>query len=163
MRNKLIFSIFFIFLLFILYSCDNPNKKVQINEAIAKTFIESWNAHDINKLLSLFAENCLYEEVASGRRYSTKEGIEGYAKSTLSGVPDSKFEIVTFMADKEKAMVEWIWKGTNSVGWEEMGIPATGKYFEIRGVSVMLIENNLIRRNSDYWDWDSFITGIGVN
>ena len=50
-------------------------------------------------------------------------------------------------------MVEWIWKGTNPVGWATMGIPATGKYFEIKGESEMKIENDLIRKNSDYWDW----------
>ena len=51
------------------------------------------------------------------------------------------------------SMVEWLWKGTNSVGWETRGIPATGKYFEIKGESEMKIENDLIRKNSDYWDW----------
>ena len=59
-------------------------------------------------------------------------------------------------------MVEWIWKATNTVGWPSMGIPATNKYFEIRGTSVMNIENGLIKRNSDYWDWKTFLTGIGI-
>ena len=55
-------------------------------------------------------------------------------------------------------MVEWLWKGTNSVGWETRGIPATGKYFEINGESVMRIENDLlIQRNSDYANWNSFL------
>lgn len=163
MRIKLIFSSILIFLVLIIYGCDIHNREVQKNEAIAKLFIESWSTHDINNLISLFAEDCLYEEVASGRSYSNKEGIAGYAESTLSGVPDSEFEIITLIADREMAMVEWVWKGTNSVGWEAMGIPATGKYFELRGVSVMRIENNLIRRISDYWDWNTFITKIGAN
>ena len=30
------------------------------------------------------------------------------------------------------------------------------------GSSVMEIEDGLIKRNSDYWDWKSFLTGIGV-
>jgi len=60
-------------------------------------------------------------------------------------------------------MVEWIWKGTNPVGWATMGIPATGKYFEIKGESEMKIENDLIRKNSDYWDWNPFMTEIIIN
>ncbi len=53
--------------------------------------------------------------------------------------------------------LEW----TNSVGWPN--IPVTNKYFEVRGVSVMEIENNLIYHNRDYWDWNTFITSVGVD
>ena len=44
-----------------------------------------------------------------------------------------------------------------------MGIPATNKYFELKGLSIMEIEKGLIKRNSDYWDWNSFIKGIGAD
>jgi hypothetical protein len=27
----------------------------------------------------------------------------------------------------------------------------------------MTIENNLIKRNNDYWDWDTFLTGLGIS
>ena len=43
-----------------------------------------------------------------------------------------------------------------------MGIPATDKHFELKGVSVMKIENDLIKRNRDYWDWTTFMKGIGA-
>ena len=162
MKNKLLYSGLFILIVLIVCGCENCEKKVKKNEAVAKLFINYWNAHNIEMLISLFAEDCLYEEVATGRSYSSKEGIAAYAKSTISGVPDSKFEIITIIADSEMATVEWVWKGSNSVGWEELGIPATDKYFELRGVSVMKIENGLIRRNSDYWDWNTFKIMIGA-
>ena len=44
-----------------------------------------------------------------------------------------------------------------------MGIPATGKYFELPGVSVMEIENGKITQNIDFWDWNSFMRLIGAN
>lgn len=44
-----------------------------------------------------------------------------------------------------------------------MGIPATGKYFELPGVSVMEIENKKIKRNNDYWEWNTFIRMIGAD
>ena len=48
------------------------------------------------------------------------------------------------------------------MGWPYMNIPATNKYCEVRGVTVMEIENHLIQKNRDYWDWDTFMKGIGV-
>jgi len=110
----------------------------------------------------LFAENSIYEEVASGRSYKTREKIAIYIGSTISGIPDTKFETKNILANDSLAVVEWIWKGTNSVGWADMGLPATNKYFELRGLSIMVIKNGLITRNSDYWDWSTFLIGIGA-
>jgi ketosteroid isomerase-like protein len=43
-----------------------------------------------------------------------------------------------------------------------MNIPATGKSMKLKGISVMDIENGKIKSNRDYWDWNSFLKGIGV-
>ncbi len=149
-----------ILLIFSIIGCTD--KKINENEALARSFIDAWSKHDVDKIISLFVDDCLYEEVASGRKFTSKKAIAGYAKSTLSGVPDTDIETVSVIASDHLAMVEWIWKGTNTVGWPSMGIPATNKYFEVRGTSVMNIENKLIKRNSDYWDWNTFMKGIGV-
>ena len=163
MKIKLVFRSTCIIILYIISGCNNHKNIVLGNETIAKSFIESLNEHNVNKLISLFAENCLYEEVASGRSYSNKSRIADYIESTISGIPDSKFEIIEILANEHLAVIEWIWKGTNSVGWKDMEIPATNEYFELRGLSIMEIEDRLIKRNSDYWDWNSFMKGIGVN
>lgn len=144
-------------------SCtDKKDGMVRKNEAVAKAFIESLNSHDVTKFTSLFADTCVYEEVASGRKYKNRDKITIYIESTLSGIPDTKFETINIAANDSIAVVEWIWKGTNTVGWADMGIPATNKFFTLKGMSIMVIEDGLIRRNSDYWDWNSFIRGIGA-
>ena len=142
-------------------NCSEKNS-VHKNESIAKSFIEAWNSHDANRLNSLFADEFIYIEVNSGRSYSDTDAFSAYANGTFAGIPDSKFEIVSIMANEQFAAVEWIWKGTNTVGWDFMGIPATDKYFELPGVSVMKIENQKIVRTSDYWDENSFMQLIGA-
>ena len=148
---------------FISFSFTGNPRKVKKNEAIARSFMEAWSSHDSDKLLSLFDEDCLYEEVCSGRKFTDKDGIKDYLINTIHGTPDAKFDIVSVIANEDMATIEWIWKATNTVGWEYMGIPATNKYFEIRGVSVLTIESNRIKKCSDYWDWGTFMKGIGVN
>ena len=161
MKKLLTFPIVLLALIISPIGCEKSINQ-QNNEEVAKAFIEAWSKHEINELTNLFDEECLYEEVASGRSYSNKEDIAKYVESTLSGVPDSRFETIAIIANDEKAIVEWLWKGTNSVGWEIMNIPATNQSFEVRGVSVMHIQNKKITRNSDYWDWNTFITEIGA-
>lgn len=151
---------YFIIILLVITILGCTNKKIRENETIAKSFAEAWSTHDIDKLTSLFTEDCLYEEVATGKKYVNKKAIAEYANYTISGIPDTKFEIVSIITSDNMATIEWIWKATNTVGWP--GAPPTKKYFEIRGVSVMVIEDNLIKRNSDYWDLNTFLKGMGV-
>jgi steroid delta-isomerase-like uncharacterized protein len=42
------------------------------------------------------------------------------------------------------------------------GIPATGKQFSVRGVSILELEDGKIRRCSDYWDMAEFLKQLGV-
>jgi len=161
MKRK-INSLIIVGVLMFLFGCNGNSQKIHDNEAVAKAFIEAWSSHDSGNLTALFADSCLYEEVATGRKFNTKGSIADYFDRTIAGIPDSKFEMVDVLASENMAMVEWVWTGTNTVGWANMNIPATNKHFEVRGVSVMEIENNRIRKNRDYWDWNTFMKGIGV-
>ncbi|RIJ48387.1 hypothetical protein D1614_11735 [Maribellus luteus] len=138
------------------------NATVTQNESIARSFIEAWDIHDADLLTSLFAEEFTYTEVTTGRIYNDKDALAMYLNATIAGIPDTRFEVVSIVANERFAVVEWIWKGTNTVGWPAMGIPPTGKYFELPGISVMEIENGQIIWNKDYWDWNTFLQLIGV-
>jgi len=160
MYLKRIINLTILLLVLLLLGCSNSH--VIENKAIATSFIKAWSTHNAEKLTSLFSANCFYEEVPSGRKFTNKEDIANYLKGTISGIPDSDFEIISVTGSDSTAAIEWIWKETNTVGWPSQKIPATNKSFEVRGVSVMIIENSLIKRNSDYWDWNTFLTGIGI-
>ncbi len=88
MKNHLALSV--VLILAIFFASCNGAKSVQENESIAKAFIEAWNSHDMNKLNSLFADEFVYHEVASGRSYSTKEALSNYGNLTIAGIPDTK-------------------------------------------------------------------------
>jgi uncharacterized protein (TIGR02246 family) len=84
------------------------NSRSNENKAIATSFIKAWSSHSAEKLASLFSDDCLYEEVPSGRKFTSKQDIENYLKGTLSGVPNSVFEIVSVTGSDSTAAVEWI-------------------------------------------------------
>jgi steroid delta-isomerase-like uncharacterized protein len=42
------------------------------------------------------------------------------------------------------------------------GMPATGKRFSIRGVTILELEAGRIRRNADYWDAASVMRQVGL-
>ncbi len=155
----------FTFLLFIPFSIQSKtgsdNSVVQENKKIGIAFLETLSSGNVEQFVSLYSANASYEEVATGRIYYGHQAIYEYIDATLQGIPDSKFDLTGMVVDERTVSIEWIWKGTNSVGWPIMGIQPTNKYFELKGVSVMNIENGLIAKNRDYWDWNSLITKIG--
>jgi steroid delta-isomerase-like uncharacterized protein len=134
----------------------------QYNENLLKAFISTLNDHDAETFSMLFTDSCQYMEVNSGRIFTGREAVAVYISSTLEGMPDSHFEIIHLMAEDHLGMVEWVWTGTNSVGWPQLGIPATDQHMELRGVSIVDFQNGKIQRNRDYWDNISFLRGIGV-
>jgi len=106
----------------------------------------------------MFSEDCRYFEMPSGRTFNSREEIRNYASATLWGMPDTKTEVKSVIADENMAAVEWVMSGTNTVGWPN--IPASGKSCIIPIVSVMEIENGLIVENRDYWDHETFINAV---
>lgn len=143
-------------------SHDGENPLVEQNESIAESFMEAFDTHNTDLLTSLFADEFSYIEATTGRTYTDKESLAMYVNATISGIPDTRFEVISIMANEQFAAVEWIWKGTNTVGWPSMGIPATGNAIALKGVSVMEIENGKIIWNSDYWDWNTFLHQLGL-
>jgi len=47
----------------VLFSCAGHGSRD--NERIARSFIEAWTVHDVNKLISLFHDECSYWDWAS--------------------------------------------------------------------------------------------------
>lgn len=124
------------------------------NKAIARKFVKSWTMENYLDLPKLFAENCIYIEMPSGRTFSDHEAIKNYASATLYGIPDTHTEVVSVIANDKMAAVEWVMSGTNTKGWPD--IPASGRSFRLPVCSIMEIENGLIIRNRDYWNWETF-------
>jgi steroid delta-isomerase-like uncharacterized protein len=157
-----------LFTLLLLFPFSNHSKSrietsvTDENKKIGIAFLETLSSGDLEQFVSLFDENASYEEVGTGRVYYGRQAIFEYIDATLQGIPDSKFNLAGIVADERTVSVEWLWKGTNSVGWPGMGIQPTNKYFELKGVSVMIIENGLIVKNRDYWDWNSLISKISI-
>jgi steroid delta-isomerase-like uncharacterized protein len=150
---------FLIICLCLIFGFRSDHESIK-NDAVVRSFIESWNNHDINKMISLFSEKCVYEVIPDGGKFLSKQEIAAYASSTFSGIPDTKMILVNVVTNDSTGVAEWIWKGTNTVGWPDLGIPATNKAFEVRGLSIMQIRDGLIAYNKDYWDWNTFIKGV---
>jgi len=142
-------------IILLIISCNSHNETFHNNETIARQYIEAWNNYDSVKVASLFSENYKYEDMAFNFEVSgNRDTLTRFVHSTILAVPDSHFEISSIIANDSMAVVEWTWKGTVPKVW--FPNDSTGKkFFTARGISLMEIQNGLIKRNTDYYNSSS--------
>ena len=139
----------------LIIGCNSHNNTLQNNKSIARQFMEAWNNHDSVKVASFFTENFKYEDLAFNFELSAnKDTLTNFVHTAILAIPDSRFEITSITANDSMAVVEWIWKGTVPKVWFPND-SITKNSFSVRGVSVMEIQNGLIKRNTDYYNRSS--------
>jgi steroid delta-isomerase-like uncharacterized protein len=120
-----------------------------------------WSAHDIDRLLRLFTEDVLYEDVTMGVVNRGSAQLRVFAEGFLSGFPDITFELRSSFANGACGGAEWVMRGTHEGDLPDM--PATGRRVDLRGASIFEFNGDKIRRCSDYWDMATFLKQLGLS
>jgi steroid delta-isomerase-like uncharacterized protein len=120
----------------------------------------AWTAHDIDRVLSLCADDCVYEDVTMAAVNRGKGELKAFAGAVLAAFPDFKMKLTSGFTAGTWAGAEWTISGTHK--GDLPGMPATGKTFIVRGASICELEEGKIKRNSDYWDMVTFLKQIGL-
>jgi steroid delta-isomerase-like uncharacterized protein len=120
-----------------------------------------WSTQDIERVISLCTDQCLYEDVPLGIVNHGKEELRAFGQQVFNAFPDLKIELSTQVVAGDWAMLEWTMAGTHK--GDLPGMPATGKSFSVQGATTLQIENGRISRNSDYWDMATLHTQLGLN
>ena len=121
---------------------------------------EGWNSHDVERIISFFADDCLYEDLAVGVAKRGKKEVTEFIREFFAGFPDVKFEIRGCFSTNDRVCIEWVMTGTHS--GDLPGMPATGKAISIRGVNVKEIKDNKVTRHTDYYDMATLLRQLGV-
>jgi steroid delta-isomerase-like uncharacterized protein len=120
----------------------------------------AWSSHDTDKVLSLFTDDCVYEDVTFGVVNRGKKELRAFADGVFAGIPDFKIELTTRFTTGSSASMEWVLSGTHHGDFP--GMPATGKRFSVRGSTILELQGEKIRRNSDYWDAATVMRQVGL-
>ena len=126
-----------------------------------REYVASWNAHDVEKILSFFTDDLVYEHVPRGENYRGKDQLKAWVKGTFDAIPDFKIDMPLLLGSGDLLACEWVMTGTNT-GPLAPEVPATGKSFSVRGSSIVQLKNGKIQRNSDYWDLATFLGQLGL-
>ena len=91
-----------------------------INESDLSDLFEAFNRHDVEAIMTYFADDCVFDAVAGAEVYGTRFiGTEAIARA-FSGVwaamPDAHWDHHSHLVHGNRAVSEWIFTGTNEDG-----------------------------------------------
>ena len=116
---------------------------------------------DPERVLALFVDNCVFEDVTFGVVARSKKELRSFVKRAFTAIPDFKYGLTNGFSTSHWAVIEWVMSGTHE--GDPPGIPATGKRFSsVRGSTILELKAGKIRRESDYWDAATFMKQVGL-
>jgi steroid delta-isomerase-like uncharacterized protein len=123
---------------------------------------EAWNAHDPQRVASLYTEDGVREEfVITHALVSGRDAIAEQVGMYLAAVPDANLTFRRVFADADNVTtIEWTYSGTHkgdAAGW-----PARGETVELPGASVLEVVDGQIRQERVYADFAVLLAGAGL-
>ncbi|HTK95147.1 MAG TPA: nuclear transport factor 2 family protein [Terriglobales bacterium] len=147
---------FWLLLLVVVSTCFAGGLDRKPGNTLLDRQFAAWNAHDPEKLASLYTDDVVYEDVAFGQIAHGREELKKMAAGFFAAVPDMKLEIVSFSQHGNEGSVEWVFSGTDA------GLFKTGKKFSVRGASRYELRGGKFSSNRDYYDSASIMRQVGV-
>lgn len=132
----------------------DPEKRI-------RELIAAINAHDIESVLSFFADAFLWEEVIADPIVArNKEELRTRLQDLFTSCPDIGVELTSYFNAGDRECLEWISSGT--LKRDMPGFPATGKSFSYRHAIVVETREGKICRFSIYADMLTFMRQLGL-
>jgi len=122
----------------------------------------AWNARRGTAVADAFTSDGVRIEYAlPGARLEGRRAIAAHVQAYIDACPDCRLE-VRCMAESQAGGVtlEWTFRGTHTR--DLPGLPAAGEEIALQGVSVCLMDGDLIREERVYWDTATLLAGAGV-
>jgi ketosteroid isomerase-like protein len=117
----------------------------QVDTAVLQAFLDAFNAHDVEAVLSFFADDCVMEMPRGpgpgGRRLVGKEQVREGIQSRFDGIPDVRYTDGRHWVCGDRGVSEWTIRGTQR----------TGERIEVRGCDLLEFADGRITRKDSFW------------
>jgi steroid delta-isomerase-like uncharacterized protein len=121
--------------------------------------LETWNSHDIERMAAFYAPDYVGEDVGQAQlQHGPYERCRVLA-SYVQAFPDLHFSGESIIQDNRVALV---WSMTGTHRGTLMRIPATGRRINVRGVSLLTVENGKVIRGLNIWDTAGLLRALGL-
>jgi steroid delta-isomerase-like uncharacterized protein len=117
----------------------------QVDTPALQAFLDAFNAHDVDAVMSFFAEDCVMDMPRGpgpgGRRLVGKERVREGIQSRFDGIPDVRYGGESHWVCGDRGVSEWTIRGTER----------SGERIEVRGCDLFHFADGKITRKDSFW------------
>jgi ketosteroid isomerase-like protein len=117
----------------------------KIATTVLEGFLDAFNAHDVDAIMSFFAEDCVLDmprgPAPGGRQLVGKQQVREGILSRLDGIPDVHYGDDCHWLCGDRGVSEWTLRGTQR----------TGEPIEVRGCDLFQFVEGKISRKDSFW------------
>jgi steroid delta-isomerase-like uncharacterized protein len=110
-----------------------------------QAFLDAFNAHDVDAIMSFFAEDCVFDTprgpAPGGHRMVGRQQVRQGIQARFDGIPDIHYGDDRHWACGDRGVSEWTIRGTQ----------ATGESIEVRGCDLFEFSDGKISRKDSFW------------
>ncbi len=121
------------------------NASDQATLVLMKAFLDAFNRHDLDAIMSYFADDCVFYMPRGakprGDRYVGKDDVRAGLAKRFSGIPNVHYGDDQHWASGNFGVSEWTLTGTS----------VAGKELEVRGVDILEFVDGKITRKDSFW------------
>ena len=120
----------------------------------AQALTEAFNARDWGTFRSLVADECVYEEPATGLRATRGDDWLAAVRAWAAAFDDVQGEVTNAFGAGNEVALEITWRGTHTgdVDLPSGTIPATGRHVESKAVQIVEVVDGRVLTNRHYLD-----------
>ncbi len=119
-----------------------------------------WSSGNVESFLSLFIEDCYYEDMAFSLANKGKDELREFFIATRTALPDLNMQIKSCFASENNAAIQWVMRGTHKQTFHN--VPATNQRIEVQGITYMDLKDGKINQNKDYYNLVTVLQQIGL-
>lgn len=117
----------------------------KIDLPVLQAFLDAFNAHDVDAIMSFFADDCVFEMPRGpgpgGRRLVGKRQVREGIQSRFDGIPDVRYGDDRHWICGDRGVSEWTLRGTHR----------TGEQIQVRGCDLFEFVDGKISRKDSFW------------
>lgn len=128
--------------------------------SFANIINQAWNSHDMGTLFPFYSPQFIGDDIGQATAFRGHEGLRAMLGVYWNAFPDLKIEVTDTVVQDSRLAIAWIAEGTHQ--GTIMNIPPTGHKVQVRGVSIIDIEDGLIVRGQYIWDLAGMLRHMGL-
>jgi steroid delta-isomerase-like uncharacterized protein len=121
---------------------------------------QAWNSHNIEKVMRFYSPDYVGDDVGQASLLHGHEGLRAMLENYWRAFPDLRFKVVGTLIEGDRVAIIWVGQGTHE--GTIMNIPPTGHRVEVRGVSIINVEDGLVVRGQYIWDLAGMLRHMGL-